>query len=104
MPLKTEIGAHLSRSTTGLNLEFSSAETGSHTKVKEPSLPYYSLIAGVRIFGLENGNSLILNSNKGNWTNFGDNSYVTSASVKLYQTLNINYYWIEWVTIKRKWN
>ena len=33
----------------GLHLEFSFSKTGCHTKVKEPSLPYYLFIAERRI-------------------------------------------------------
>ena len=36
---------------TGLNSEFSFSYTSCHTKVKEPSLLYYLLIAGGRIVG-----------------------------------------------------
>ena len=38
-------------SLTGLNSEFSFSEASCHTKVKEPSLPYYLSIAGERIVG-----------------------------------------------------
>ena len=36
-------------SLTGLNSEFAFSKTSFYTKVKEPSLPYYSPIAGGRI-------------------------------------------------------
>ena len=36
-------------SLTGLNSEFSLSYTGCHTKVKEPSLPFYLLIIGGKI-------------------------------------------------------
>ena len=38
-------------SLTGLNSEFSFSKTSCLTKAEEPSLPYYSLIAGGRIIG-----------------------------------------------------
>ena len=37
------------QSLTGFNAEFSFSYTGCHTKIKEPSLPYYISIAGGRI-------------------------------------------------------
>ena len=39
-------------SLTGLNSDFFFSLTGCHTKVKEPSLSYYLLIAGGRIVGI----------------------------------------------------
>ena len=39
------------RGLTGLNSEFSFSYTSCLTKAEEPSLPYYLLIAGGRIFG-----------------------------------------------------
>ena len=37
------------QSLTGLNSEFSFSKASCHSKVKEPSLPYYLLIEGRRI-------------------------------------------------------
>ena len=44
-------GQFFKRSLTGLNSEFSFSSTSCLTKTEEPSLPYYLLIAGWRIFG-----------------------------------------------------
>ena len=44
-------GQFLKWSLTGLNSEFSFSETSCLAKAKEPSLPYYLLIAGRRIIG-----------------------------------------------------
>ena len=41
----------LSQSLTSFNSDFSFSKTRCHTKVKEPSLPNYLLIAGRRIVG-----------------------------------------------------
>ena len=52
-PLEQDVthGQIFQWSLTGLNSEFSFSWTGYHTKVKEPSLPYYLPIAGDTLVG-----------------------------------------------------
>ena len=96
-------GYIVKRNLTCLNSEFSFSQSGCHTKVKDPCLPYYLLIVGGRIIGFIPFSKVLAfcemqKASSRIWTRVtvsisnDVNHYTTSASLSLYIYIYIYIY------------